>query len=162
MGKYAKFALVLLYVVQLAVLFRDQLIHLYRDAMDVVHRQASIERHRDAEATPVAGPRATLFLKRAAIARFDPNSALFALPRVPALASVAGTHHDDDEGHDAHSEHNDDKHKDRPKRREQRPVVEIMFGNLFPSTLKIAAHPQSREPRANGTLLSLLIPESAA
>jgi hypothetical protein len=162
MGKYAKFALVLLYVVQLAVLFRDQLIHLYKDAVEAAHRQSSLAHHRDASEAD-QGPRVSLFLKRASPVRFNPKAALFALPGIHGLTAISVAHHEGGHhDHDAHGSHDDDKHKDRPKKRIIWPPRVLLFANLISITRNLKAHPDSIAPRPEEEMLSLLIPEAVA
>jgi len=156
MGKYAKIALVLLYVAQLAVLFKDELTHLYRNAVAAVHRDSAISLPH--ESGQNEGPKVSLFLKRASKPRFNPNSTLFALSHLPALTAVVGNHQGGDE-HDAHPAHDDDKHKDRPKRHTRLRMREIIYLNLSKSIRKVAMPPSADEPRERAVLCAVMLPE---
>lgn len=129
MGKYAKFALVLLYAAQLVIAFREQLVHLYKEAVESVHRESAFFHEKE----PDDGVR----LKRSTTPRFSPHEILVAAHHIPATLSVAFGGHG---SHDSeHPVHDDDRHKDKAKKHRQPRPFEYLIRNLFPDMRRIVA-----------------------
>jgi hypothetical protein len=154
MGKFTKIALVLLYAVQLGVVFRDQLVSLYEQAVEMVRREPGIEHvsyHHGESRDDVI-----VELKRAIQPRYDVVQTVAAAV-IPHLAAHAA--HTDHTEHPPHS--SDDKHKDKSKKQRMPRIREIMYANLYLRDLSMAVPPIGLEPRAREELSRETLPCSS-
>lgn len=138
MGKYAKIALALLYVAQLAIAFREQLVTMYKHAAEIVRREDSVEHVSHIELEPT-------LLKRASPQRFNPNATMVATPLFHALAMAHTATHHEEHPHPPHND--DDKHKDKAKKQRLPRIREIVYANLYPLYRTLTEAPSSVEPR---------------
>lgn len=153
MGKFTKMALVLLYLLQLVVVFREQLVHMYRTAVSSVHDQT------DRVANPHDGLRAMLE-RVIMIARPATSEALVAAMSAPA--AVLNPPQEDGVDHPAHDE---DGKKDRAKRPKHAALREYLIANLWYRIRRDAPSPSSVGARAAEMLamvMSMRTPAPAA
>ncbi|HTM68088.1 MAG TPA: hypothetical protein VL426_02210 [Candidatus Binatia bacterium] len=153
MGKYTKMALVLLYLLQLVIVFREQLVHLYRTAVDSVHHQT------ERAANPHPGLRAVLE-RVVKIGRPAPGREAILATAAPVVAMLSSPRDEDGPEHP----HDDDDKKDRAKRQKRTFLRQFIIMNLWPSVRSIAAPPSSTGARAGAiarALASALIPAPA-
>lgn len=143
MGKYTKMALVLLYLLQLVVVFREQLAHLYKTAVQTVH---GTER----ALNPHEGFRAAL--KRAVTMARPATREAIAAAVIPVAVTIAGT---DDEDGPEHPHDEDDK-KDRAKKWRHLRRREFIIVNLWGTMRALAALPASTGARADAVIRSIL------
>lgn len=118
-GKYAKFALVVFYAVQLAVLFREQIVHFYRSSTST---HLTDEHSRD-RSTVVGGE--------------DAQEALSAVPTM--LLAIAEVH----EQEASHIQHGNEG-KDRARRHRRHQREELYIENLFALFKKARPHESCR------------------
>src|SRR5687767_9850992 len=134
MGKLTKMALVLLYLLQLVVVFREQLTHLYRTAVESVHHQT------DRAANPHTGLRAMLE-RVVSIARPHHESLAAALSGPEAVLDSPHAKHEE------HHVHDDDK-KDRAKRPKRAAGRGTLTANPWHRTRRAYPPPPPAGPRA--------------
>ncbi|HTK04602.1 MAG TPA: hypothetical protein VL500_03395 [Candidatus Eisenbacteria bacterium] len=144
MGKFTKMALVLLYLLQLVVVFREQLVHMYRTAVSSVHHQT------DHVANPHAGLRAMLE-RVVMITRPATKEALIAA--LGGSAAVLNSPQEDEVEHPAHDE--DDK-KDRAKRQKHAALRQYLIENLWHRIRRDVPAPSSLGARA-AEMLSMIM-----
>jgi hypothetical protein len=144
MGKYAKYALVFLYVAQLAIAFREQLVHLYKYAAGTAHR----------EAAPQEGARQpkVVSLRSAMSSKLDPIHVLFAAPHIAVVTAAAAF---EEPAHDP-----GDEHKDRAKRQNKLRRVEFLLANLYRRIRKRPVAPSASEERVVMVERADLFPEA--
>ncbi|MEY4723618.1 MAG: hypothetical protein RLZZ324_1131 [Candidatus Parcubacteria bacterium] len=157
MGKYAKIALVFLYVAQLAVAFHDQLTHVYHDLVDALHYGAVVRlfeghtpRHEEA---PPLGPSLSASFEP----RERPMERLFALGAADHSGVLQDSRHEAEPHH--HDPNDDDKHKDHRKKRQPRPRLrrEYLVIDLFTSLQVALAHPSALAPRSPDSLVLMSV-----
>jgi len=162
MNRIAKMAVVLLYLVQLVVVFREQLEHMYESAVHAVQlRLSSVEPHgsrKDGKGgTPAKASHAIVspIEKRQelptdhrvtlqAFRGFEQIAASTLLAM--QYATVSAPHHN---GHQPHPPHEHDKHKMMHRRhgtRDPRTFVIINFWNLIRSFRPAAVRAELAEP----------------
>lgn len=133
MGKYAKYALVLLYVVQLIIAFHEQLTHLYKSAVDAVHRETTA-----LEEKGRSGALGSILLPM----RSRPLHELSASLPIAAVIKNAAPHHSKHDFHDQnHSRH------DRPRKQKKPMRYEFLLLNLYPLIRIFAAAPNATQAR---------------
>ncbi|MEY4745289.1 MAG: hypothetical protein RL272_1234 [Candidatus Parcubacteria bacterium] len=154
MGKYTKMALVLLYLLQLVIVFRDQLAHLYRSAVESVHHeaeQAALPRNQ-------SGLRA-VFERAVQIRKPGTHASLVAAASAAVTGAVlSGT--GDDDGLEVH--HDDDDKKDKARRHRHRVFVAYLLRNLWPSIRRSPAAPSALTKRACDIIRVMLFAEAGA
>jgi len=142
MGKLTKMALVLLYLLQLVVVFREQLTHLYRTAVESVHHQT------DRAANPHTGLRAMLE-RVVSIARPHHESLAAALSGPEAVLDSPHAKHEE------HHVHDDDK-KDRAKRPKRADWRGYLIGNRWHRIRRAVPTPASVGARAADALAMMM------
>ncbi len=154
MGKYTKMALVLLYLLQLVIVFRDQLVQLYRNAVETVRSEAAADS---------AAPRAENGL-RAAFERVvqirtpGVHAALSAAASTVAATAIL-TGGDDDDGTEPH--HNDDDKKDKARKHRHRFLAEYLLRNLWSGIRRSPAAPSALTERASDIIRVMLFPDAS-
>ncbi|HSD12583.1 MAG TPA: hypothetical protein VLC10_03420 [Patescibacteria group bacterium] len=154
MGKYTKMALVLLYLLQLVIVFRDQLAHLYRSAMESVRTEADLGGVPRAE----SGLRA-VFERVVQISRPGTHATLAAAAPLAATGAIlAGG--DADEGQEVH--HDDDDKKDKARKHRHRVLVEFLLRNLWPNIRCASAAPSALTERSSDIIRVMLFSDATA
>jgi hypothetical protein len=129
MGKFTKMALVVLYLLQLVVVFRDQLAHLYRTAVETV----------SSETQNATGSRqgavGAIFEKVVKISSPEIRETLSATAALAAPATIANDA--SDQAEDFH--HDDDKNADRERKQRHHALREYLTGNLWKSIRRMNA-----------------------
>lgn len=152
MGKYTKMALVLLYLLQLVIVFRDQLAHLYRSAMDSVRNEA------EQAALPRAESGLSALFERVVQIRGPGIHATMAAAASTAVTGAILSGGDDD-GPEVH--HDDDDKKDRARKHRHRLLVEYVLMNLWPAIRRSPAAPSALSERASDIIRVMLFPDAA-
>jgi len=149
MGRYAKTALMVLYALQLAIVFRDQLGHLYRNALETVrHEKTSHDerpRERVKEDRPDAGAGWRHALVRAVLltaGRHD-GPLLLAAAAVPAAVIHEDKH---DHFHPQHDFHEKASHERQKQRRAMTRGPLLL--NLYPLFRVLSCTPSAAAPRS--------------
>ncbi|KPJ85327.1 hypothetical protein AMJ57_03540 [Parcubacteria bacterium SG8_24] len=139
MTKHWKTALVLLYLVQVAIMFREQILHLFRHAEEAAHREAVLVTLDETETV----------LKRSPGPGIDPYETLVQVESVDPLAALLGyALHEKREEH--HPNHRHDERQDRNRRARRRALYAFVIANLFRTI--------QRYPRPSGTGLARTMP----
>lgn len=152
MSKYTKMALVLLYLLQLMVVFREQLAHLYRSAFDSADHQA------DQSAPAHAGLRA-VFERVVKIGRPEHKVAI-----VAAMSAPIAILHADHSGHGPHHDpgHDDDEKKDRAKKQRRSFGHEHLIRNLWERIRRVAPSPAALADHAGDIVRMITYSASSA
>lgn len=142
MGKYTKMALVLLYLLQLMVVFREQLVHLYKSALGSADRGTEQDSAQPAEH---GGLRAVL--ERVVKITNHPvthHAAAAAVLTAPAVI----IHEERGHRHQVHPDPEDEK-KDRAPRKHRRPDREWLVRNLYLSICKFTPSPAAADAQTD-------------
>ena len=138
MGKYTKMALVLLYLLQLVVVFREQLVHLYKSALGSAHQETEQDSTQSADN---GGLRAVL--ERVVKIASHP-AAHHATAAAILTAPAVVIHENHGHAHQAHPDPEDEK-KDRAPRKHRRPDREWLVRNLYLSMRKFTPSPAAAD-----------------
>lgn len=130
MGKYVKYALVLLYVAQLVIAFREQMVHIYRNAVNSAQREAGLG--------DVARHHPVVSVRRAIRPAIGSVQALYAAPRIAVVAAMNG-------GPEAPEHDPGDEYKNRAKRANMLKRVDFLLLNLYPFIRRRRAAPSATE-----------------
>ncbi len=139
MHKYTKWALVLLYLLQLVVVFREQLVHLYRSAVHSVNADVLSAAHGRGG---YLGTAADQVKKAVTIDNPASRETLGAVSA--ALFTVSFISRDGDDGEEQH--HDGDEDKDRARRHRRRRTREFIIMNLWSSLRVSVARAERSEP----------------
>jgi hypothetical protein len=140
MGKYTKMALVLLYLLQLVVVFREQLVHLYKSALGSVSHGTE---QGTAQPTEHGGLRA-VFERVVHVAN---HPAQHAVAAAVLSAPKMVIHENHGHHHAAHPDPEDEK-KDRVRRHRRQTANEYLIRNLFHEFKRMSASPAATDERA--------------
>lgn len=132
MGKYTKMALVLLYLLQLMVVFREQLVHLYKSALG--SDQLGTEQD-SAQPAEYGGLRAVL--ERVVQITQHPAAQHVAAATVISAPTVY-IHAEHGHPHNPHPDPEDEKKDRAPRKPKRRPDREWLVRNLYTSISKFA------------------------
>lgn len=138
MHKYTKWALVLLYLLQLVVVFREQLVHLYKSALHSVNGTEEPVR----ENAGALGAAADLVKRAVTLTRPVSRESLSALPGL--MFPVAIISHEGEGNHEEH--HDGDEDKDWARKQRRRRLRQHLIQNLWESLRVSIAHGERREP----------------
>lgn len=140
MGKYTKMALVLLYLLQLVVVFREQLVHLYKSALGSAHHGTEQDSAQPAE----HGGLRAVFERVVKIAHHPVTQHAITTAILTAPAMVI--HEEHGHHHSGHPEPEDEK-KDKVKRHRRQTAYEYLIRNLFPAFRRMTAPPGASAQR---------------
>lgn len=132
MGKYTKMALVLLYLLQLVVVFREQLVHLYKSALGSAHHGTEQDSAQPAEH---GGLRAVL--ERVVQITQHPV-AQHAVAVTVIAAPTVYIHAEHGHPHNPHPDPEDEKKDRAPRKHKRAPDREWLVRNLYQSICKFA------------------------
>lgn len=142
MGKYTKMALVLLYLLQLVVVFREQLVHLYKSALGSVQHGSG---HDTAQPAEHGGLRA-VFERVVRVAQHP------AAQHVAAVAVLTAPkifiHEEHGHPHNPHPDPEDEKKDREGKHKHRRPAREWLVRNLYAAIRKFASPTDGGDERA--------------
>jgi hypothetical protein len=141
MGKYTKMALVLLYLLQLVVVFREQLVHLYKSALESVHHKA------EHAAQPIEPGGLRKVLGRVIEAAQHPAAA-HAITVTVIAAPAVYIHENHGHPHNPHPDPEDEK-KDRARKGKKAPEREWLVRNLYLFIRRAAPPPSASDKRAS-------------
>jgi hypothetical protein len=142
-----KIALIVLYAMQLTLMFRETVVHAYRSAVD--HG----ETERDRIVRAVAGLQH--FISKAVKPTFDPHEKLQAR-RPDSLAFLLfGFGVVSDDGGDIEEDHRNDQKEALRKKGQRRTLREYLLANFFIAQLRIAAPPNSERAFIDDLLRTL-------
>ncbi len=148
MGKYLKYALVLLYVLQLVIVFRDQLADLYRKAL---------EARKDPQADTASREWGLRSVLERVVRIARPASPMTIQAVADALPSLII----DADGADDHIVHDDD-YKDKGKRFKRRILRHFLIRNLFLSLRRHPPGPNGSGFRGSDMLRTITFPANRA
>lgn len=144
-----KIALIVVYAMQLTLMFRETVVHAYRSAVE--HGEAE----RDRIVKAVAGLQH--FITTAVAPTFDPHESLQSGRRDSLaflLFGVGADHHDDD-GDIEEEEHRKDQKEHFRKKGRRRALGERFIANLFPGSLRLPPPEGSEVSHETAPLRSL-------
>ncbi len=140
MHKYAKWALVLLYLLQLVIVFREQLVHLYKSALQSMEGEAGTAAQ--ARGSLLEAAAADLVKRAVTLTRPSGPETISAVGAIPFPLAIISH-----EGEGSHEEHHDgDEDKDWARKQRRRRVRQFLIQNLWKSLRVSVAQAERAEP----------------